>query len=432
MQKLPRVFKLKNNLKVIIYPSKELITASILALIKTGTDYETKKLNGISHFVEHLFFRGTKKFPSSNDLGLELDKIGASYNAFTSYEYTGYYIKTLPEYFEGAVYLMSDILCNPLFPDEEIEKERNVILEEINFHIDTPTSYIFDEVLKITFGDQPAGWSILGTAKNLQSIKKDTILKYFKKHYTVNNTYLILVGNFNQNKILKTTEKLFEKYSKEKPPSKFLFNENKIPKVKGKIYTKKDLKQAHLLILFKTKGLKYLKDRRFVLGVLTSLLGYGLSSRIFRILREELGITYYIKVDTDLYTDRGYFFIQTGCNLEKIESTIKRILEELKKIQKEKLSGEEIKKSKAILKNSLLSTAESSLNLAYFYGIDYLLFNKFFHPYEYIKKIKVVNEENIKQELKNLITYENLRFGVLVPDEYKKINFNKIFKTLYN
>jgi len=430
MWKLPSFLRLKNNLKVILYPSEEFITASILALVKTGTDYESKKLNGISHFVEHLFFKGTKNFPSYKELGLELDKIGASYNAFTSYEYTGYYLKTLPEYFERAVYLISDILCNPLFPEEEIEKERNVILEEINYHIDTPTSYIFDNVLKITFGNQPAGWSILGTSKNLRSIKRGDILDYFKKHYTINNTYLVLVGNFKKNKILKILDKFFEKYSRYKAPQKVLFDKKKIPKLKGKIYTRKDLKQAHILLLFKTEGLKNLKDRRFALGVLTSLLGYGLSSRIFRILREELGITYYIKVDTDFYTDRGYFFIQTGCNLEKIESTIKRILEEFQKIKQEKLKDEEIEKSKAILESALLSTAESSLNLAYFYGIDYLLFNKFFSPHDYIQKIKSIKEKDLKQELNKLITYENLKFGVLVPEEYKDIKLAKIFEKL--
>jgi len=428
MWRLPKIVKLKNNLKVILYSSDEFITASILALVKTGTDYETKKLNGISHFVEHLFFKGSENFPSSKVLGLELDKIGASYNAFTSYEYTGYYIKTLPEYFERAVYLISDILCNPLFPEEEIEKERNVILEEINYHIDTPTSYIFDEVLKITFGDQPAGWSILGTSKNLRVIKREHILKYFKTHYTVNNTYLVLVGNFNQNRILKILNKFFEKYSNNKAPQKAIFDSKKSPKLKGKIYTRKDLKQAHILILFKTDGLKDLKDRRFALGVLTSLLGYGLSSRLFRILREELGITYYIKVDTDFYTDRGYFFIQTGCNLEKIENTLKRILEEFQKIKRERISDEEIEKSKAILESSLISTAESSLNLAYFYGIDYLIFNKFLSPNDYLLKIKKVKEGELKRELNKLITYDNLKFGILVPDEYKNLKIAKIFK----
>jgi len=428
MREVPKIYKLKNNLKVILYPSEDFITSSILALVKSGTDYENKKLNGISHFVEHLFFKGTKNFPSSKDLGLELDKIGAFYNAFTSYEYTGYYIKTLPEYFERAVYLMSDILCNPIFPEEELEKERNVILEEINYHLDTPTSYIFDEVLKITFGDQPAGWSILGTYKNLKYIKRKHILDYFKTHYTTNNTFLVLVGNFKKDKILKILDGFFRNYPRYKAPQKTLFSEAKSPKLKGKIFTKKDLKQAHILILFKTKGLKTLKDRRFALGVLTSLLGYGLSSRIFRILRDELGITYYIKVDTDLYTDRGYLFLQTGCNLEKIESTIKRILEELNKIKKEKLSSDEIEKSKAILESSLLSTAESSLNLAYFYGIDYLLFNKFFSPSYYIQKIKSIDEKDIKRELNEFIKYENLKFGVLVPDEYKNLKIAKIFE----
>ncbi len=426
--KLPKLVALKNKLKVILYKSDELITNSILALVKTGTDYENKKNNGISHFIEHLFFKGSKQFPDSKILGLELDKIGADYNAFTSYEYTGYFIKTLPEYFERAIQILADILCNPLFPEDEIEKERNVVLEEINFHMDTPTSFIFDEVLKITFGDQPAGWSILGTKKNLEAFSRNDILNYFKNHYTVNNSYLVLVGNFNENKIIRILENLFEKYNKNKSPFKNNLNYQKIPKTKGKIINKKELKQAHLLLLFITDGIKKLKDRRYPLRVLTSLLGYGFSSRIFRILREELGITYYIKVDLDSYTDRGYLYIQTGSSLPKIEITIKRLLEELNSLKSTKISDDEIEKAKAILKTTILSSAESSLNMAYLYGINYILFNKFISPKEYIEKINKVNEEQIKRELKRLISWNNLKFAILVPPEYSKIKIFDIFK----
>ncbi|MFH7882613.1 MAG: pitrilysin family protein, partial [Candidatus Aenigmatarchaeota archaeon] len=211
--KKPSLHQLSNGLKVLLYNSFNLTTNSILVLVKTGTDYEDKKNNGISHFLEHIFFKGTKNFPSPQALGFELDKIGAEYNAFTSYEYTGYYIKTLPEYFERGIYLMSDLLINPLFNEEEIEKEKNVILEEINFHKDNPIALIFDETLKTCYGDQPAGWSILGREEVIKKINSEKIKNYFKKHYSSKNSLIVIAGNFDKNKILKTLEKYFKNYN---------------------------------------------------------------------------------------------------------------------------------------------------------------------------------------------------------------------------
>lgn len=417
-----------NGLKTIIYHSSELITSSILVLVKAGTDYENKKNNGISHFLEHLFFKGTKNFPSSKDLGLELDKIGAEYNAFTSYEYTGYYIKTLPEYFERAIYLMADLLINPIFPDEEIKKEKSVILEEIHYHKDNPLSFIFDETLKICYGDQPAGWSILGKEKVIQKISRADIFNYFNSHYSTSNSLVVISSRMAPAKIINFLKKHFKNYRKNKPQKKYKFRPTN--NFQGNLLTKKDLNQAHLVFLFRIPGLKKLKDEKYLVNLLTIILGHGLSSRLFRILREELGVTYYLRVSVDYYTDRGYIYIQTGSSLDKIEITISKIFEELMKIKKEQIPDEEFEKSLAILKNNLISSLENSLNICYFYGLEYLLNHEIITPQDIFKKIEKITSLDIKKTADNYFRKENLTYGLLIPPFLKSQKLNKIFKNI--
>lgn len=428
--KKPYILALPNGLKTIIYFSPELITNSILVLVKSGTDYENKNNNGISHFLEHLFFKGTKNFPSPKEIGLELDKIGAEYNAFTSYEYTGYYIKTLSDYFERAIYLMSDLLINPIFPKEEIQKEKAVIIEEINYHQDNPLSFIFDETLKVCYGDQPAGWSILGKKEIIEKINQEEIFDYFYKHYSVKNSLITISTNIYPQKIINYLKKYFENYRNTKPPQKNKFQS--VENLKGITLTKKDLNQAHLLLLFRIPGLKKLKTTRYIINFLVTILGYGLSSRLFRVLREELGVTYYLRVNVDNYSDRGYIFIQTGSNLDKIEVTIKKILEEINKLKKEKIDQEEFEKCLAILKNSLIASLESSLNICYFYGLEYLLNNKIITPSDILKELKKIKIDDIKRAANRYFKEKNLAYGILMPSALrsKAHKFGKIFANI--
>jgi len=427
--KIPKILKTNNDVLCLLYNSKDLITSNILVLVKTGTDYEKKHLNGISHFIEHLFFKGTVNFPNSKDLSLELDKIGADYNAFTSYEYTGYYIKTINNYLERAIFLISDMLSNPLFDQGELEKERNVIFEEINFHYDTPTSFIFDEAIKIAYGDQPAGWPILGTKETLLNINRETIFNYFKSNYSKKNTLVIISGNFDEKKIIKWVEKYFNNYNNLKTPTKKSTQKYIVPK-KVNIIKRENLKQAHLLFLFKTKGFKDLKNKRFILDIIKSILGYGFSSRMFRILREELGVTYYLKVDCDLYTDRGYIYIQTASTLDKINITIEKIIYEMVNLKNKLISSGELEKAKSMILSSLFSNLETSLNLSFFYGLNYLLLGRIYTIDEHKKIFYKISSREIKEEAKKIFNKNNLVFSVLCPYNLKLNNLDKIFNKI--
>jgi predicted Zn-dependent peptidase len=427
--KLPQVLKLSSGIKTILYPSKILPITTILILVKTGTDYEKKSNNGISHFIEHLFFKGTKNYPDPNTLAVELDKIGADYNAFTSYEYTGYYIKTLPEFTEKGIELLGDMLINPIFDEKEIEKERGVILEEIKFVHDTPQYYIFDEGIKLLYGDQPAGWPILGSEKIIKKLNRDDILDYFYRQYSTKNMFVIVVGNFNKNKVIKSLEKVFKGFRKSISYKKAKVK-NYQNKFKFKVLQRKDIKQAHILILFRKRGLKDLKEERFREKLLTSILGYGFSSRLFKILRQEFGLTYYLKIDDALFYDRGYFYIQFGCDIEKVGYALSKTMEELKNVKKEKIYDDEIEKAKIILKNNLLSTVETSMDLASFYGFEYFYFKKFISIEDNIKKIEKVTEENIKNAANRLLNIKNLNCIIISPFSKKRIDISKPLKYL--
>ena len=423
--KKPELHIFSNGLKVILYSSNNFITNSILVLVKSGTDYEDSNNNGISHFLEHLFFKGTKNFETPEKLGFELDKIGAEYNAFTSYEYTGYYIKTLPEYFERAIFIMSDLLINPLFDEREVEKEKNVIIEEINYHKDNPLSFIFDETLKLCYGNQPAGWSILGTEENIRKISSEDIKNYFRKHYCIEKSLIVVSGNFNKKKIIKLLENYFKNYPKNK-----IINKNKIKKVKGfngKIYYKNDVSQSHIVMLFRIPGLMNLKENRHTISLLATILGSGMSSRLFKTIREELGLSYYIRASVDFYTDRGYIFIQSGSKLDKTTLAVEKILEEVYKLKKEKISKEEFEKGLAILKNTLFSSLESSLNIAYFIGLDYLLMGKMNDITKVLNEINKIKIDDLYKVAQKYFKKENLTYGILSHPDFKQINLQDIF-----
>lgn len=422
--KKPTRHKLPSGLNIILHPLQELTTVTILILVKNGADYERKDNNGISHFIEHLVFKGSKKFPGPTALAVELDKIGADYNAFTSYEYTGYYIKTFPEYLKRAIEIVSDIVINPIFPAAEIEKERKVILEEINYNEDTPTRLIHDLLIKALYGNQPAGRPILGTKQTIKALGRERILNFYKNHYSAKNTTVVVAGHFNLRRTLHQIEKHFSVFNRKKTLIKPLIH---FPtRVSNFSFYKKEVKQGHLLLAFNLDGLKALKEKRFPLGILTSVLGYGFSSRMFKLLRDELGVTYYLNVNLNLLTDRGYLYIQSGCDLSRVEEVMNLIIAETKKLKVEKIDKEELEKAQAVLENHLLMSTETSDSLAYFWGSAFLTERELLAPKEIIQKIKKVKSEEIQCLAQSYLLPARTNLAIILPE---KPNFaiKKIF-----
>jgi predicted Zn-dependent peptidase len=425
---LPKIVNGPRGLKIIFCKNSQNLSVSLLLLVKAGTDLEKRNKNGIFHFIEHLYFKGTKKYPSPKLLMEAIDQIGGSYNAFTGYQYTGYYIKVLPEYLFEALDILSDIILHPLFPKEEIEKERKVIFEEINLYKDIPSNLVVDLGYRLTFGDCPAGWPILGTKETVSKIKRDDILKTIKNNYSSHNTILVVSGQIsNEKKIANFINERFASYNSKRPEIKFNFQQKNVG-YKEKIYRKK-VEQAHIFLGIPLPGIKQLGEDRFYLSLLSVILGDKASSRLWLKIREELGAAYYIRSYFNEYLNRSLFFIHAGLNLSRLETVLFELAKEIKIFKEQGITETELETAKAVFKSGLFMDLEESLGTAIFYGRQYLWTKKFISPKEISIKIDKIVVKDFKNHIKNIFNFDQLKFAIVLPPEIK-INFSKIFRKL--
>lgn len=412
---------LKNGLKVITVPMTDNPAVTVLVMVETGSKYETKEINGLSHFLEHMVFKGTKRRPKSIDISKELDSIGAQYNAFTSQEYTGYYAKVNPKHLDTALDVVSDIYLNPLLNSAEIEKEKGVIVEEIRMYQDMPQRHIHDLFMNLVYGDQPAGWNIAGSEENVKSFNQNNFIEYRKEHYVAEATTVIISGSFNEKTIIKKIEKIFKDISVGDKTKKIAVKEEQI---KPKILVKfKETDQAHLVLGMRSFSANSKYDH--VLAVLSTLLGGGMSSRLFQKLREEMGVGYYIRANHDAYTDHGLFSISAGIDTKRVEEVIKVFLSECKKIINDPINNDEMKKVKDYICGSFLLGLETSDSRAEYFAINQILKGKINSPQEEIKKIQKVTVKEVKDIAKKIFMDERLNLAIIGPykdkDQIEKI-----------
>ena len=412
---------LKNGLKVITIPMTDNPAVTVLVMVETGSKYETKEINGLSHFLEHMVFKGTKKRPKSIDISKELDALGAQYNAFTSQEYTGYYAKVNPKHLDTALDVVSDIYLNSLLDSSEIEKEKGVIVEEIRMYQDMPQRHIHDLFMNLVYGDQPAGWNIAGSEENVKSFNQNHFIKYRKEHYVADATTVIISGSFNEKTIIKKIEKIFKDISVGNKTKKITVKEEQI---KPKILVKfKETDQAHLVLGMRSFSANSKYDH--TLAVLSTLLGSGMSSRLFQKLREEMGVGYYIRANHDAYTDHGLLSISAGIDTKRIEEVIKVLLSECKKIINDPINNDEMKKVKDYICGSFLLGLETSDSRAEYFAINQILKGKINSPQEEIKKIQKVTVRKVKDIAKKIFVDERLNLAIIGPykdkDQIEKI-----------
>ncbi len=415
-------FKLNNGLRVVLVPEKESLTTTVLILVNSGSEYERKENNGISHFLEHMCFKGTKKRPSQLIVSNELESLGAKYNAFTSQEYTGYYAKVINEKFEYVLDIIADIYLNPLLDEKEIEKEKGPIIEEINMYEDLPNRKVEEIFLNLVYKDQPAGWPIAGTKENILKFKRDDFLNYLKEHYLANNTVLVISGNFKFKKIEEKIWFYFKDFKKGKIIKKPKVIEKQI-KPEYKIFYKKT-DQTHLILGFRAIDLS--DERKYALFLLSEILGGGISSRLFQKIRTELGAAYYIYSFADLYTDHGLFEIAAGVNNQKVKEVIEIILSECNEIIKKSVKEEELKKAKESYISHLFMSLEKSDEWASFYGFQEVLNQKILNPYEIVKKIQKVDLKDI-QKIAQFI-FQNKKLNLALVGPLKDEHFSGILK----
>jgi len=414
---------LKNGLRIITVPQKETQAVTILVLIGTGSKYERKEISGISHFLEHIFFKGTKKRPSPLLLSETLDKVGGIYNAFTSQDCTGFWVKVDAPHFDLALDFISDILLNSLFVPKEIKKEKGVIIEEINMQNDNPMTRVQLLWLKSLYGDQPAGWNIAGQKEIVKKISQIQLLTYLRNHYLAKNTIICLAGKIKEKEALTKVKRYFLKVKKGIPPKKPVVRESQ--KKPNFLLEFKKSDQSHICLGVRAYNLFH--PQKYTQILLAALLGGMMSSRIFIKVREELGLAYYLSTEAEANPDTGFLVTQAGLDNEKVMKGISAILREYKKISQKGVSGLELKKVKDNFKGKMALSLETSDSLASFYGIQEILEGKILTQKEIFKKIDDVKALDILRVAQDVFQPQKLNLALVGPFKDKK-KFEKLLK----
>ncbi len=413
---------LKNGLRIITVPQKESKTATVLVLVGTGSKYETREISGISHFLEHMFFKGTKKFKKPKDVAEFLDKIGGDFNAFTGEEYTGYYAKVSAEHLNVAFEWVSDIFLNSIIPSKEVEKERGVIIEEINMYKNNPMMYIGQLWKEVLYGDQPAGWDIAGTKETVSNISRKDILNYISNQYNAKNTIVCLAGNINEEKAILKAKKYFNKIGTKVAKNKLkVIEEQKEPQLHC---LNKDAEQTNLALGVRAYNMLH-KDN-YVCDLLAVILGGMMSSRLFEEVREKMGAAYYVRTYNESDTDTGSVVTFVGVDNLKLEKVIEVILKEYKKLTKTKVSEEELKKAKDYTKGKMVLHLESSHSKASFYAMQELLKKEILTIEDIFDKIDKVTSDDILRVSKDIFKNENLNLALIGPNKKQYNNLLKL------
>ncbi len=412
--------KLQNGLRILTVPSKSSKTVTVLVLTAVGSKYERREVNGISHFLEHMYFKGTKKRSNPKDVAETLDKIGGSYNAFTGEEYTGYYAKVAAHHFDTALEWVSDIFLNSKIPAKEVAKEKGVIIEEINMIKDHPMSYVQRVWTDVLYGDQPAGWDIAGTRESVSSITREDLVDYMKKSYVAPATVVCVAGNIDARDAERKVEKHFSTISKgEEAKKEPVIESQSTPAVK---IERRRTDQTHICLGVRAYDMFH--PQRHTLHIIETVLGRMMSSRLFVRIREELGLAYYVRTEYDASTDTGALVTQAGVDNAKVDRAVSAILKEYGKMASRRISSDELNKAKENIKGRMAISLESSDAQAYFHGTQELLRKETEPIDEIFRKIDKVTSDDVLAVSKDIFKPEGLNLAAVGPvngKELKKI-----------
>ncbi len=388
---------------------------TVLILIGVGSRYENKTQRGISHFLEHMFFKGGQKYKNAKEVASTIDGVGGDFNAFTGKEYTGYYVKLAKRHLDTAFDVLSDMLLQATLNANDIEKERSVILEEYNLYQDVPMYQIGWDFERVLFGDHPLGWDQIGTKERIKNFSRSDFLKYKNKFYTPENTSIIVTGNISEKegneKIQHYFEDFFANSTSEKSPKPidFIFSEN--PK-KIKIQSKKT-EQGHLVIGY--PGIPFGSEKEFMARTLAIILGGNMSSRMFTHIRDELGLCYSIRTTTDHFSDVGVISTYAGVDINRFDQAIEAICQQYDQIAEKGISQEELDKAKNFMIGKLTLRLEDSEEMASFLGTQTVLTGQVKTEKELFDSIEKITKEDINDLAKNLFTKDKIALSAIGP-----------------
>jgi predicted Zn-dependent peptidase len=403
--------QLDNGLRILTAPMESAQSVTCAIMLAAGSRYETAETNGIAHFAEHMFFKGTERRPTARDISMEIDGIGGEFNAFTGKEYTGYYVKCAAESRDIALDVLVDMLRNSKFDPEEIEREKGVIVEEMNMYYDTPRDYIGGVYEELLYDDQPLGWDIIGRKETIRSANRDTFTSYLGHWYKPARMVVGVGGKIGDGLHERVQELLGDVPQADTgEPAPVRLSPNGDARVK--VHTKAS-DQAHVCLGVHSYPLEH--PDRYVLQVLATILGGGMSSRLFTEVRERRGLAYYVYGLNHSYTDAGSLYAQAGVDIQRIDDAVSTIASELRKIADEAVPADELDKAKSFAKGRFVLQLETSQGLIMFGLRREVLESKTPDPEEILAALDKVTAEDVQRVARDVIAQRGLNLAVIGP-----------------
>jgi len=413
---------LKNGLRIITAPMKGTETASMFIMVGVGSRFESEREAGLTHFIEHMLFKGTEKRPNTLAISEELDSIGGEFNAFTAKDRTAYYAKADSKHLDRVMDVLADMYLNSKLEQEEINREKGTIVQELSMYEDAPMRSVSDVYDNLMYGKHALGREIIGYKKTINSFRRKNFIDYMNKFYLANDTVVCVAGKFDEKKVVGKIKKYFAGMDGGKKPAvKKVVEKQRKPMVAIK---QKKTDQTHFILGVRSYSQEH-KDR-FALGILATILGGNMSSRLFIEVRERRGLAYSIHTDTDTYVDCGYLATQAGVDHGKLEITIETILKEYKKIATEKVSEKELRNAKDYIRGKSVMGLEQSDEVAMYCADQEVRKNKIMTPEEYFENIEKVTADDVLRVAKYIFKNEKLNLAVIGPHR----NANKLEKIL--
>ncbi len=398
-----------NGLRAVLNKMEGMLSVSIGVIVNTGSRNESEEENGISHFIEHTVFKGTEK-RTAFEISDYIDGIGAQINAFTSKELTCFYTKSTAEHTEDSLEVLSDILFNSTFLKEELEREKGVIKEEINMSEDSPDEVCLDLLSKAYYGDKGLGMTILGSKKNVNRFDVKDVYSYMDKYYCADNIVISVAGNIDFNKVEDLIKKYFaDKFTRLKSSDKNQASNG----LKKHLYRVKKIEQSH--IAFSMKGVSVLDSTTESFDIANTVLGGGMSSRLFQKVREELGLCYSVYSYFSGYRDTGVVEIYAGVNTDSRDNAVEAIVSEVLNFKKHGITEREFLRGKEQVKSSFIMSRESTASQMLLYGKYMLFFNKIFDYEGKIKKLEDITLSNVNEVINNFFDIENSATATVGP-----------------
>lgn len=407
----PHRIVLDSGLSLCILDSTASESVTVMMLVKVGSRFDPEKLSGTAHFLEHMFFKGTEALPTSSKLAMEIEMLGGVTNAFTSYEYTGYYIKVPKKSYKRAIQILAQVMVTPVFKEEELEKEKGVICEEIKMYNDLPHEIIKDVFNTTLFPKHPLGRDIAGTVQTVGRISIDAISNFRNNFYVAENMHLVVSGDVDLDDVKEISNESFKKLPRNSLHTREI-SRFEVKDISNKfVHLRKDSEQAHVVIGGFAPERNHEYEFPLKLGMYILTEGFG--SLLFQKLREDMGIAYYVGGGIGTFNEVGKYVINAGLAVDKVELGVRAILEGLTRISSGDFSDKDLIRAKNYYISSITEEVETAEDKAGWYGMNLLFERKHIHPSELIDEIEGIERELLINAWKGIIKRDNVLVSVL-------------------